>query len=603
MTDQPFNPSAWSRMDALYGTLLQCAVDRYGPGVSAELWDCIAPGGREIAVVPLVPPVPGMVIAEVGGLCIVCSQSSVTWYHLILDAVGSPQSIVAPIPDPVATYFGLIAQSRWANLRASIQESIARGNRVVWIGHSLGAAVVTLMRDMALRTGGVQAGTACYLTGCPRPGSAAWAAAYDTTGIYELGNLDDPVPSVPPTPWAVAGWKTGWIPSPPLIEVGHPTAGQTLLPSGETRPGYTLMDVPELSESLALGNGPSWHEIYEYSIGLRRRLPDELTDGFGGYAGASRIDDLARRIYPGKFWPWGPGAGKTALVQSGGPTVTIQVTIGITQTGTEVRAGDEVYYGNYADLAAAELVWQELAPLRRRVMASNMSIYYWRASVVGSSRVSVLRRNGPIIGPGSVSLVTDTPEVSALYSGEVTATGGGQGSRRSFHIRGIPDDWVAQSLLTPAGQKGFENFQGSGFLGRYRATGGVLYARSAVVGGDQSSRILSAAKDGQYGLITITTADAMPWSSGDRIVLSQLPRQPQLRGEWQIANSPANSQYTLRGSERVACPASLTGWATFATTYEAEAMDRTTFLGISTKKMGKKKYLPHGRKSAVLIRR
>jgi hypothetical protein len=595
---QPYDGST-SRLDALHNVLLQRAVD-VGDGDLIKRAGSLIGGGvphQSSDPAGVYPPLCTWVYPHYCICALGSTQSPVQW---VADFLGSGVGAVPGFSDPVCIFFGAAALDAWKR-GAAVIRAAAPGRQMVWAGHSLGGAAALLARQLQRDQDGTD--SIAIVTGCPRPGSAAWASSYPAAGVIEIGFDGDPIPSVPPSPWASLGGYVGWIPFPPTIPVAHPTDGFTLLTGGNINTGYTLMGVPELVTAWDFSAYESAHNWYTYASSLRRQLPDPLADGYGGYAGAGSIDDLARDLFPGRYWPWGPSQGKLEVSGMG-----TQMVLGLSLNGTEQRAWDEVYYHTQDNVADTMSAWttpvqstggslSSLLAKRLKLLSKSCSLYYMRASHVGTPKQSVLDRT---IRAGQAAIETDTPEVGVVYRISTPA----QGVHREVHLRGIPDAWVADALLTGPGIAGVKGIDaGGGFLYDWLTlAGGAIHYRSSSVGGPSSYKINGASKADQFSQVVITLVGAPSLAVGTFVDLGGLPRQPQLRGRWQIAGSPATGQYALRGSERYGAPVGLTGWATVVINDFIPA-SQIQYTGVRTKHTGRKKYLPRGRSSAKLLRR
>lgn len=103
-----------------------------------------------------------------------------------------------PTPDGMHAGFAAALRVVWPALEAALRDD-ARGGRLVFAGHSLGAALAALAARRAVAFTTVDA---VYTFGMPRCGGKAFAEAYDAllgNRTYRLVNGHDIVPTVPPS--------------------------------------------------------------------------------------------------------------------------------------------------------------------------------------------------------------------------------------------------------------------------------------------------------------------------------------------------------------------------------------------------------------------
>lgn len=287
----------------------------------------------------------------------------------------------------------------------------------------------------------------------------------------------------------------------------------------------------------------------------------------------------------------------------------IQVVLGFaTDLGERAGAWDEVYYDNSADLNTSIQLWRgtlDTVPIIRRTglgvrlnaLSDQCYTYYQRFSMVGTrgaSQTFVRRDNGL---RNSENFAGDAAVTRVFSATRVT--------HREIRMGGLPDDVVADNTIDPAFLKNYIvngtsiNPDSTTFIGWLARNAGIR-GRTTTIGGGSSQLIVGAAKDGQYGLITIALAAPITFNVGDEVVIA-VRGQPQIRGNWKIAARVDTTHYTLAGSSRVSCPPSFTGYMTAATFgYNPIEFWDSTYL--SAHKLGKKKYQRRGRQSAKLLR-
>jgi len=294
----------------------------------------------------------------------------------------------------------------------------------------------------------------------------------------------------------------------------------------------------------------------------------------------------------------------------------LQVNLGFAWVPDESKSGywEEVYYVTGDTIqAGVDKLWETQGILGRartsmigrrlQCLAKDCYLYFVRIAVVGSRGVAQVFNQSQQGFASGVAIVNDE---DTEYAGTAVCqklNGNVEGIKRYVRIGGVPDQVLKSGIIKKGWYTGqvFNGFADTTtFLGKWIAAGLQIRYRTARLGGASSYNILSAAKDGQYGLVTLTTTKPTAFDQAVPVVVSTRS-QPQIRGTWRVAYSPTAGVCKLAGSERISCPETLSGLVTlgsvsFTTIKEVEP----PFL--SGHKLGKKKNQRRGRQSAKLLR-
>jgi len=274
--------------------------------------------------------------------------------------------------------------------------------------------------------------------------------------------------------------------------------------------------------------------------------------------------------------------------------------------GERGGAWDEVYYLSGDDVQDGIVRMTETLGLiglkrtsvvgrRLACLADDCYMYYLRVAKVGArgvSRVLHDRQNGyrsESNYAGDCAVMRAHSDSNALH--------------REIRLGGIPDSWVQNNTLQASMMKSYvwDPAGSSGtFLGRLVANGGIIRYRTSAIGGPQSFNILSASKNGQYGLVTVTTNRNVVYDVNVPVVIS-VRGQPQFRGQWKVQDSQTAGVLVLSGSERISVPPTVKGYVSLGT-YDGVAIARVDAAFVSEHKLGKKKFQRRGRQSTKLLR-
>ena len=214
MPTQPFDPARAHR----YGTFVQAAYDMFHDGDLAPAAPASFPAGYEVALVLTgIDHAAGRTVREFFGLVarpaggapgehVVAVRGTDTTLEWMVDAEFRPVPFAAlPAAGHVEQGFDAVFASLAAHepngapadLHAYVR-ALPAGASLVVTGHSLGAAVATLLAlDLAANAGA--ADVALYTFASPRPGSHAFAAAVNAhvPTCWRIVNAPDMVPKVP----------------------------------------------------------------------------------------------------------------------------------------------------------------------------------------------------------------------------------------------------------------------------------------------------------------------------------------------------------------------------------------------------------------------
>lgn len=311
--------------------------------------------------------------------------------------------------------------------------------------------------------------------------------------------------------------------------------------------------------------------------------------------------------------------------------MTMQITLGFCpfatdETPSEGGAWDEVYYTTGTDIANTMANWlggvfgtpsssqtgwvtsvgQESAiGSRLKALASSCQMYYARFALLGDTKKSKLVRSR-VRGRAGLSFnanVNKPADINATAFAFRCADNDGRG-KRTLLLRGIPDAYVQGGVLTDEGEQAVKQLlEPNYFLRNLVYFGGAIYRRVGTQTGGVSAAILSAEQAGQNVPITITTDAAFAFPAGGQVDIVGV-NLPALRGRWTCIGNPGLGKLTLRGSQRYSCPPDLVG-RVIKVAKESVAIDPASFafVGVTSKRTGKKKFQPRGRQSATLIRR
>jgi hypothetical protein len=594
MPDVPFFRGQ-NRMDWLVATLLQTACD-YGTNEQiTAVGEIVGPTTvtRFGGTLTLYPPVTVVVAGTYVFLVSSSTKGAIQWVGNVLasSAVSSPSG-----NGTVSAYFGFVASAQLAAALPTVQANLG-GRLLVLVGFSLGAASMTIVKDVLARQYGID--SSCIAIATPRPGTTTFANDYPTDNFSGFAVVNDVVPSVPPSTWTGLGLCNAWTPFPPFVTYTHVTAGNTLLLDGTLSPGYSLQSVTDVVLGINTGLWASYHNQPLYARLLRQQLPYVLGADYEGFAGSASLDNVAADVlsFALQTWPW--ATLQPSLVM-GDSSMTVQLAIYIRDVNVPLGF-QEVYYFPGSD---PNTIFQAMSPgtsgnlsvLRQNFLSKSCQIYAYRASLVGPPRTSYLYKFAiPLTGKLEV---TENIQDSLIYLGY----NNNHTVKRQFHFRGVSNLWITGDQLTPQGLAGQATYiVGTGgwipTLMSY-SVGMLSYASTFTPFG----AIQSGAQAAEGTPITLTFTPSNAIANNALIQIKGCRAAPLLNGRWQaIGTSPAG-QVVLSGSQRYSCPASLNGSIALVNpTYYA--MSEIAFNGVGIKKTGRPSFLQRGRQSVKLRHR
>jgi Lipase (class 3) len=199
----------------------------------------------------------------------------------ILNIVGSAQAAVPNVPGQVGEYWASAAFLVWDAILPDLM-TLVPGRRTVFLGHSLGGAIVDIVLSLFLQQFD-GAPVSCFTYGAPRPGNQDFADAIVGV-VTRVENDDDPICALPPPIWAGPG--SNWpIPGPPpFATYVHPGNAVTVDAAGNVTPGSNPMSTLAAAALIATSNVPQ-HFMGSYAQRLNAKLPpEELTVDTSGFA-------------------------------------------------------------------------------------------------------------------------------------------------------------------------------------------------------------------------------------------------------------------------------------------------------------------------------
>jgi hypothetical protein len=591
-----------NRFDWLVGVTIQFAADWGSTNNVSDV--CAVIGDSE--VMRFADPsgvFPNTTVAITDDYVFICFGSTHNTIQWIGNVLGSAATTVQPAHGSVSQFFGAYAQYAYLATRQIVAN---RGSRqVVLLGFSLGGAAALIVKDMLLLGDSVPSAAVVY--GNPRPGTTSFASGYATDNVSGFGVINDVVPSFPPSLWAGTGLHNSWTPFPPFVTYTHVTGGSTLLLDGSITDGYSLQPVTDVILGFDTGIYARFHSQYLYARTLRRaELPNEIPDGFEGYAHAGIFDDRAQYLFSTNGeWPF---PAPLPIVQRSNTGMTLQITVGIRNLAGEIRAGDEIYYMDGSDPAQAILnTWiggTNILGNRLNFLSKSCCCYYIRANLVGTPRKSYLKRFNPV-KVGTFNSVTETFDDCLAYFGY----NADRSSKRQFHFRGIPSSWITADGLTGTGDKfsylidsdGTGGSAGTiGFLQKYANNSGVILKDPTAI--SAGHMIQSAAKATQDSVIVLTVGDGYAPAPGTLIEITGCRQAPLLNAKWLTQGAAVAGQVTLQGSQRYSCPVNI-GGTVRPVSKVSSALTNFELIGVSDRKSGRPRFLRRGRQSAKLRRR
>ena len=611
--------------DWLFAVLLQQAVDG---GSDAQVTDVATAIGPVLGLERYAsnnPNIPDLVLCITAEYLFVVSGSTQTLQQHIFNVLGSSQTVSAGIPGATSTYFRFAASTLYTQSKAALFAA-AKGRKVVFIGFSLGSAIVTIMSAAAAIDGLV--GAAVIVFASPRPGDPTFSDSIPGQFFQRFGVQNDPVPSVPPVQWAGSGSHVGLIPIPALVIYQGVSPAWYFDANNELQTGESAVPLVEVIASVLSGAVFTFHDHGFYARAVREHLPGTLPAAYEGYVRADLFDSLAPRILdPAPQWPWPrpwptfpvpdplppppfvwPLGGSLAATPQGVFDMASQIGIFIRDSSRQ-KGWEEVYYTNLgASASTMTIVTNTLLPLRQKMLAKPLSstpgceIYAARVSNVGTIRQSVFTRLQPTLtgsynGPSLEGMAT--VEQSMAYLG----TDASLLYKRAFHFRGVDGSVIADELISSNGASKWEPLVigPGGFLTTFISNAGLV-----IHGGRPSGTAgipITGATQVAPGSPIVISYGGPGLPPGSLFEIRGCRSAPLLNGRWQATGAMAANVLTLSGSSRYGIPAQMSGSVFPVTPTYVSVANTVARIGAGVKKTGRPPLSPRGRASARLRRR
>lgn len=260
-----------------------------------------------------------------------------------------------------------------------------------------------------------------------------------------------------------------------------------------------------------------------------------------------------------------------------------------------VAGWQEIVYSALDDVTTVkDAIVSELLPLRTPFLASNCSIVAVRASHVGAPKKS---RTSVLVNPqvGEVSITCQEPGDSVRYLGYSADSA----HKRQFHMRGIPDTWLASGQLSSVGTPNLPKI--AAWVGQFTTGNWRMLIPSSA---NTIKRVLTVIYDQTAGDTTFTTETVHSFAVGDLVRLTGFRSDNLYNGDWRVSVVPSTMSFRLRGANRYnpAYVPALEGTAQKITP-DFVAMQDYAFDGVGYKKTGAPFGLQRGRRSAQVHHR
>ena len=584
-----------SRIDWLFAVLLQTSCDWGTDEQVREVMGIIgsATVSRHSSPGHVFPDV-FVVVSDV--YVFVVSASTHPDGQWIGNVLGSPATVVPLSHGTVSAYIGGVAAYQYAAVKGEVVAAIP-GRKLVLIGFSLGAASLTVVKDMFARNAGVTCAFVGY--GGPRTFTASFIDGFDRSNYSEFGSTLDPVPSLPPRIWSGLGLHNSWIPYGPFVAFDHCTVGNSLTPDGTITSGYELLSVPEVVFSFATGQLVTYHAQSRYARLLRSRdLPESLPDGFEGYAHTSLLDNLCASVFPINAGPWQWASPVPQRIREV-TRMSSRLTIHIRDKSSPPVGAREVYFFDTDDpqipfSKAVDFVGS-LKPwisARAKFLSSDAEIYAVGCSHVGTPKKSWLRKLALPLG-GATGPMDELGNCIVYFGFSPT-----HDAKRQFHFRGVDKTWLQSDSITGVGEK--KLLLVTTFLDQMKAGGLSIQANNVTIG--NGIPIVAGLKAANTDNVTLTLGNNTEFATGVLVVVTGCKAAPLLNGTWLTAGVYPAGQVILGGSFRYAVPAVLNGKIRLidnrplaATSFE--------FNGVGFKRCGRPSFLQRGRQPVKLRHR
>jgi len=585
MAGEPFFRGE-NRADYLYSLLLQTACDWHAPQVIhqvARQWGTPVVKRYE----DFTQARPPVTVIVTGPYVFVVSSSTQQPQQWVGNVLGAKANARPYISGTVHSYFAAVAEEQY-DAYISYLRTVVSGRRVVFLGFSLGAAAVTLQKQMLLAQEGIA--SACIVFGSPRVGNPTFVAGYPADNFHRFQFHSDPVPGVPPDAWSFLGQHVGWTPFGQLTTYEHVQPGQTLYQPNEIRNGD---QIPPLDDIILGFDGPlirSFHSQQLYARIVRGGLPDMMQDGFQDFPLASQLDPLSSIVFwSSNTWTWNNK--KTATKE---PDAMIGFSIyfkypesdmGFQEVGFISGTDPKAVYDSFLPGPSSPVLAKRAA-----FMSSACEIFAFRTWQVDLTKVSWLKKfTTPLKGTQS-PVMAGTDDCLTHFAYSATRADG-----RQLHFRGLPKTWIDGASLTGVGR---------GNLPLVDAWLAQLKALGLVVGtayGPVKTPVVGIVKAAITDRVTLTMSAPMTLAGNTIVTLTGFRSFPLLNGTWLTPGTGGVSSTSLviNATERLAPLPSTTGnvivrdiaGSTGAT------VDHFEFNGVSEKKTGKISFQRRGRQS------
>jgi pimeloyl-ACP methyl ester carboxylesterase len=198
----------------------------------------------------------------------VAVEGTVSLAQWVGNVLLSNQAAFPGIAGKVHSFFGACAANILTRIGPSVGAALT-GRRVVFLGHSLGGAVV---QCLAAAVGPVVP-RLILTAGSPRVGNRTFADSFAPGELFRIENSDDPIPSIPPVLWVGPG-SVFPVPGFGLPDV-YVHAGEhiTVLPDGRWTFGFSPRDSVLRILAVLGGRLSVSHTAQEYARRNRYREP------------------------------------------------------------------------------------------------------------------------------------------------------------------------------------------------------------------------------------------------------------------------------------------------------------------------------------------
>lgn len=520
----------------------------------------------------------------------VVSDGTDSYIQHLGNVLGAKGIVSKDLQGKVNSYFALAAQSQYAAYIDYMLDN--KGTRkVVFVGFSLGAAAVTMERQLLQAREGVS--SSLFAIASPRPGDATFAASVPILNTQRFQAYGDIVPSLAPSTWSEEGAFIGWVFYGTPIEYRHVVPGWTLYQPFEIRNGDQLQDPNDVIRAWNLNLWLGYHNQEYYAQILRRGLPTPIASVGGDFDEAENLDLDAGQLYPD--WPWTQPP-SLSVPSSSGALMNANVTLCFRLANGTGLGFQEDYIISAADLPTAQALFTPSSPtsiMNKRFLFMSNSIEYYalRVSEFGASRVGMLKK---FASPSRGSLAYPVADIEDCIS--YFGYTADNAHKRQFHFRGCPDTWFQDSTMSPpvlTNQGLIEDW-----LAELKTK--TLALKSRATTDDITFKVNAKANIGE--VISLHMDAARNYPANSILNIKGCKAFPLLNGAWQTPGTGgvALADVSLNATETLDPPIGTTGVVGLAgrVANVALAVTRFEFNGVSSKKTGRELFLRRGRQSA-----